>query len=119
MISKFGTEIRKIRLKQGDSLRKMATKLGISSAFLSAMEVGRKTIPMDYVDKIASLYLLSDEEKDVLLDSINETNKRVSLELEQMNEAQKNISLVFARKINTADEELLEKLRKALLEDDN
>lgn len=119
MISKFGVEIRKIRSKKGDSLRKMAMRLGISSAFLSAMEVGRKTIPLDYVDKIALLYSLNEEEKAVLLDSINETNQRVSLELEKMTENQKNISLIFARKINSADDELLEKLRKVLLEDED
>ncbi len=119
MISKFGIEIRKIRSRKGDSLRKMAIKLNISSTFLSAMEVGRKNIPIEYVDKIAELYELSNEEIAKLEDSINETNKRVSFELEMMSEAQRNVSLIFARKIKTADDMLLEKLRKALLEDED
>lgn len=119
MISKFGIEIRKIRAKKGDSLRKMAVKLGVSSTFLSAMEVGRKNIPNDYIAKIAELYELNEEEIASLEDSINETNKRVSFELEMMSEAQKDVSLIFARKIKTADDKLLEKLRKALLEDED
>ena len=54
-----------------------------------------------------------------LENSIHETNERVSIELAVMSEAQKDISLMFARKIKTADEELLKKLKKALLDEEN
>ena len=97
----------------------MAIKLDVSSTFLSAMEVGRKTIPLEYVEKICNIYNLTEEEKNELEDSINETNKRVSIELEAMNESQKDVSLIFARKIKNADSELLEKLKKVLLEDED
>lgn len=36
-----------------------------------------------------------------------------------MNEAQKDVSLMFARKIKTADEDLLRKLKEALLDEKN
>ena len=36
-----------------------------------------------------------------------------------MNEAQKDISLMFARKIKTADEDLLKRLKEALLDEEN
>ena len=51
--------------------------------------------------------------------SIYETNKKVPLELEKMNEAQKDVSLLFARKIKTADNDLLKKLKEALLNEEN
>lgn len=117
MISKFGEFIRTIRKRQNDSLRDMAKKMDISATFLSAMEVGRKNIPISYVDKITEVYSLTNEEKEQLLDAVQETNNRVSLELSQMNENQKEVTLVFARKIQNADEGLIEKLRK-VLEDD-
>ena len=119
MISKFGLYIRKIREKENDSLRQMAIKLGISAAFLSAMEVGRKPIPVEYVDKIKSIYNLTEEQEIELENSIHETNERVPIELAAMNEAQEDISLMFARKIKTADEELLRKLKEALLDEEN
>ena len=97
----------------------MAIKLGISAAFLSAMEVGRKPIPVDYVEKIKSIYNLTEEQEVELENSIHETNERVPIELAAMNEAQKDISLMFARKIKTADEELLRKLKEALLDEEN
>jgi len=117
MISKFGEFIRIIRKKENDSLRDMAKKMGVSATFLSAMEVGRKNIPLSYVDKITALYELDESEKAKLIEAIQETNDRVSLELSQMNESQKEVTLVFARKIQNADAELIEKLRK-VLEDD-
>lgn len=117
MISEFGRCIRKIRDKNNDSLRQMAIKLNISAAFLSAMEVGRKQVPIEYASKIKKIYNLSDEEENKIIDSIYETNQRVPIELENMNEAQKDISLMFARKIKTADDELLRKLKEALLDE--
>lgn len=119
MISKFGKCIRSIREKENDSLRQMAIKLGISAAFLSAMEVGRKQIPLDYVDRIKDIYELSTEQVIELEDCINETNEKVSIELSMMNESQKDISSMFARKIKTADEDLLRKLKEALSDEEN
>lgn len=117
MISKFGICIKKIREKENDSLRQMAIKLGISAAFLSAMEVGRKPIPVEYLDKIKAIYNLSHEDEIELENSIYETNERVPIELEAMTEAQKDVSLMFARKIKTADDELLKKLKEALMDE--
>ncbi len=119
MISKFGTYIRKIRKEENESLRSMAKKLDISPAFLSAMEVGRKSIPLEYVEKIKSLYSLTDLQVIELENSIYETNEKVSIELINMSEAQKNVSLIFARKIQTADENLLQKLKDALADEQN
>lgn len=106
--------MREIREKNNESLRQMAIRLGKSAAFLSAMEVGRKTIPLDYVDIISKTYNLNEIEVSKLEDSINITNSKVSIELEKMSEAQKDISLMFARRIKNADENLLSKLREAL-----
>ena len=119
MISKFGLYIRKIREKENDSLRQMAIKLGISATFLSAMEVGRKQIPLEYVEKIKGIYDLTEEQVMELEDSIYETNERLPIELALMNDAQKDVSLMFARRIKTADENLLRKLKDALLDEEN
>ena len=116
MISAFGKCVRKIR--GAESLRTMATKLGMSPSFLSAMEVGRKKIPMEYCERIKEVYELTDEQATELFDAIVETNGHVDIEVAKMEEAQKNVSMVFARKIETADPEMVEKLRKVLLGED-
>lgn len=117
MISKFGTVMRKFRSRTGESLRTMSSKLDISPAFLSAMEVGRRLVPQEYALRIKEVYNLNEQDYAELQDAVMETNQRVDIELAKMNEAQKEVSMVFARKIENADPELIEKLRKALLDD--
>lgn len=119
MVSNFGKFMRKIRIDRNESLRTMAQNLEISAAFLSAMEVGRKNIPIEYIEKIVTIYNLDDIKKIELENSIYETNNKVQLELNIMNEAQKDVSLLFARKIKTADDKLIELLREALLNEEN
>ena len=119
MISSFGIVMREIRKSAGDSLIVCAKKLEVTPAFLSSMEVGRKSIPAYYPDKIKELYNLNEESYISLYNAMIETNKHVDIEIEKMNDAQKEVSMAFARKIENADPELIEKLRKALLDDQN
>ena len=42
MITSLGTFLRKLRLAKGEILKDMAECLGVSSAFLSAVENGKK-----------------------------------------------------------------------------
>lgn len=55
-LSKFGAKVREYRRAYGVTLSTMASTLGASTAFLSAMETGRSKIPMDWVEKIASYF---------------------------------------------------------------
>ena len=112
MISAFGKCMRKIR---GDeSLRTCAKRLDITASFLSAMEVGKRMIPDNYYEKIKELYHLNEEKSNELYESIIYTNQRVDIELAKMNEAQQQTTVMFARKIENADPDLIEKLRKVL-----
>ena len=102
MISAFGVVMRKVRSTTGDSLRTCATKLGITAAFLSSMEVGRKSVPTFYPEKIKNLYSLDEQGYIELYNAMIETNKHVDIEIEKMNEAQRNIYGI-CRRIEKAD----------------
>ncbi len=118
MVSEFGKVMREIRASTGDSLRDLAVKLEVSAAFLSAMEVGKKKIPLEYVDKICDIYNLDYATKLKLEDAANVTNHKVVLDLSGLDKEQTEASLAFARKIKTADPELVKKLLDALAEID-
>ena len=115
----FGKIMNEIREKENESLRTMAKRLNISAAFLSAIELGKKTIPLEYADNITKEYHLSQEYHDRIVDAISEANNQIKLGLGNLNNEQKDIALLFARKIDKADPELLEKLRKALGDEKN
>ena len=66
MLTEFGKALRKIRIDRQQLLKDMANKLGVSSAYLSAVENGKRRMPQDWVSKIASIYSLdSDAQADL------------------------------------------------------
>lgn len=110
--------MRTIRKKRGENLSTMADKMGCTMAFLSAMEVGKRLIPDGYLEKIIEIYELSIEEQENLAEAIIVTNKKISIDIEKLDQEHREISLAFARKINHANQKTLEELRKILIGDD-
>lgn len=55
-LTDFGKAVRKARLDTEETLSTMAESLGVSPAFLSAMETGRKKIPEEWVVKIHKFF---------------------------------------------------------------
>ena len=119
MTSTFGKTLKKYRKIHKDTLKSLADKLDISLPFLSSIEIGRRKVTIDIIKKIRDLYSLTEEEYNELFIAMVDSNDRVSIEISKMNEAQREVSLAFARKIENADPQLLEKLRKVLVETDD
>jgi transcriptional regulator with XRE-family HTH domain len=112
MLTSFGIAIRKIRLDRGLKLRDMADKLDLTSAFLSAIETGRKPIPKGYVEAVTQALGLSEIETRDLCRAADETRTTVDVD----NLAAENRELVasFARRVNQLPPDFLERLRKLL-----
>ncbi|QYJ20164.1 helix-turn-helix domain-containing protein [Achromobacter sp. ES-001] len=51
-LTEFGKAVRKARIDTGQTLLSMATALGTTASFLSAMETGRKKIADQWIAKI-------------------------------------------------------------------
>ncbi|WP_455477636.1 helix-turn-helix domain-containing protein [Bartonella sp. B41] len=66
MLTSFGKILRELRIDRLERLFDMSKKLGISSAFLSSIEIGKRSIPVGMEEKIIELYAL-DKEIEVLL----------------------------------------------------
>lgn len=118
MYTEFGKVLRHIRLDNFENMKDMAEKLNVSTSFLSAVEVGKKNIPLKWVDEISKIYKLDDEKKKELLNAYDITQQKVSLNLETMDEKQQNVSLMFARSIKNIDPNTLDKLKKLLEEEE-
>ena len=61
MLTKFGKELRKIRIENDEILKDMADKLNVTAAYLSAVENGNRKVPDAWVNTIVTKYNLSDE----------------------------------------------------------
>ncbi|KHF28295.1 Helix-turn-helix domain protein [Anoxybacillus sp. BCO1] len=51
MLTEFGRFCRKLRIDNGELLKHMADKLGVTSSYLSAVENGKRNVPQDWVEK--------------------------------------------------------------------
>ena len=56
MLTSIGRFLRKLRIDNGEILKDMAEALGGSSAFLSAVENGKKKMTEGWIEKLKSIY---------------------------------------------------------------
>jgi len=118
-VKKLATFLRMLRLQNGQVLKDMADLLGVSSAFLSAVENGKKKMPSDWYEKLRESYGLNDEQYDNLKQLAMESQKTISLNLEDTSDSKRQLAATFARQFNDLDEsvcglimDILERRRK-------
>lgn len=114
----FGFYLRQLRKEHNVSLQTLAEKLNVSVTFLSLIENNKKAVPTNYGDKLIEIFNLSPDQSKELRNSIDYSNKKISIDLQDMNDTQQEVTLAFARTINTASQKKLDDLRKVLENDD-
>ena len=97
MLTNFGKALRKMRIDHEEFLKDMAKKLGVTVAYLSAVENGRRDVPDAWVNKLAESYSLSKEEKKKLQNYAYEGKSSIKIDFAGLNEEEKEIALAFAR----------------------
>lgn len=110
MVTAFGKFCRKLRIDNGELLFDMAEKLGVSTAFLSKVENGRRKPPEEWEDKIIHLYNLEGGKKAEFDDCFFRAKNADSIDIRNYDDENKNLMLSFARKFETLDKEALRKM---------
>ena len=110
MLTALGKELRVLRMNKNEILKDMASKLNITSAYLSAIENGKREPTRKFMDTLFALYNLSDDEKERLNNAYFITIDCVNINLSNQSEAHKDLSLVFARKFDELTDEQVKKL---------
>ncbi len=101
MITTFGKFCRILRMDRDQLLKDMADLLGVSSAFLSSVENGKKEVPASWFEKIKLLYSLDEKKSEELFNAIEASRKELRINLEQMEAEDRILALSFARKLET------------------
>ncbi|MGI6107405.1 MAG: helix-turn-helix domain-containing protein [Lachnospiraceae bacterium] len=114
MRTSLGRILRNLRLDNNQILKDMADVLEVSSAFLSAVENGKKKMPDDWVDKLAVEYHLDDDQKEGLRNAAMESQKTISLDISGASPVAKQLAVSFARNFNDMDENTTKKLMNIL-----
>lgn len=114
MLTKFGKELRAIRLERDELLRDMAGKLGVTVAYLSAVENGNRKIPDEWIQRIAVLYDLRDEEVKKLQRYAYEDRNDIKINMENVTTGQRNLAYSFARRFQDLSSNDVEELQSIL-----
>lgn len=117
MYTEFGKWLRTFRISIGIRLYDMSKALSVSSSFISAVETGKKSIPLDFVEKIIKNYDLSDEQIAALKNAVKLTRddelrckKSIQLKVDTSKSDVQELLYCFARKAD----ELTEEEKKAM-----
>lgn len=116
-ITPFGKELRKLRIDADEILLNMADKLGITAAYLSSIENGKRDIPKDFIKKISSVYSLSKDQIKVLETAMIETQQKIVMTFPEECKENKDFietALLFARDISKLSKDQLREIRKIL-----
>lgn len=104
MWTPLGKALRRLRIDKGMRLLTMAEDLGVSAAFLSAVEHGRKSPPADLVEKVIEKYQLTDTAGVELRHAATQSVGAIKVSLAGKGDASRELAQVFARNFGTLDE---------------
>lgn len=105
MKTTLGNFLRKLRLKNGEKLKDMADNLNVSSAFLSAVENGKKKMPDSWYEKLAKIYNLSAKQREDLETAVIESGETVELKIKDIPSSNRELAVCFARHFDSLDAE--------------
>jgi transcriptional regulator with XRE-family HTH domain len=117
MITEIGKQLRLLRINTGDSLRTMSTKLGISAAYLSSIENGKRNVPDEFDKLIFAAYSLSEREMKIIKDSIYNSKEKHTVDLTTIDDKKRKVLLALTEE--NLHEETIDKLCALISEDNN
>lgn len=114
MLTVFGKKTRNIRMDNNELLKDMADKLGVTSAYLSAVETGKRRVPAKWVESISEKYGLSGEQKKELQEACDQSVLEVKIELRNMEQRKTQAAVSFAKQLENLSDYELENIMKIL-----
>lgn len=96
----------------------MAKKLGVTAAYLSAVEKDKNNIPTEWCERIIEIYNLDKEEITALNKAIIGSRKNISIE--EMNSEDRNFVFLFIQyfsDLNESEKEKVKSLINTLIEE--
>lgn len=111
-ITEIGKELRKLRIDRDERLLEMASRLGVSAAFISAVETGKKSPPSGFEEKVAASYDLNSEAVARLKQAADRSRKTFTLE--PSSARGRDTAAMFARQVDKLSEDDLFEIQAIL-----
>jgi transcriptional regulator with XRE-family HTH domain len=104
--------------KETPKLKDLADAMGVSSAYLSAVETGKKPASAALVDKISDLFKVDMEKRRELHRLALQSAKFVQLQLAGKDSKTRTLATEFARRFPTLDEDTVDTLLQVIQRDE-
>lgn len=115
--TEFGKFIRKKMIDHNENLMELGKLLNVSTAFVSAVLTGNKSIPDGWDEILAEHYKLNAEEKNALCDAYCNTKSSIRIEMDSTSLPQRRLAIQFQRKLNSLSDEEIKSLFEILDEE--
>ena len=107
----FGAKVRELRAKKNVTLKEMAEALSVSSAYLSALEHGKRGTPTWYmVQRIITFFNVIWDEAEELQRLAELSNPKITIDTGGLTPKATELTNMMARKIGGLSEESLDHL---------
>lgn len=112
----FGEFFKILRIKNKEVLLDASKFLGVSSAYVSAVECGKRSIPEEWREKIISHYSLSSKDTAELDRAIENSRATIEVNLSGVSDTRRAVALQFCRSFNDMEEDVASKILEILEE---
>ena len=107
----FGEAVRELRAKRGVSQKEMAEAIGVSAAYLSALEHGRRGKPsFDFLQRVAGYFHIIWDDAEALFAIADQSDPRVVVDTVGLSSAHTAFANRLSRVIGQLDEEAIGEL---------
>ena len=115
MLTEFGKNLRMMRIAHGNkTLGDLGEMLGVSAAFISAVETGKKSVPPSFINQLQAMLGLSVDEIRSLELAAAKQAKEVSMGLHDRSDRARELAVAFARRFENMSDAEVEKVYKQL-----
>ncbi|CAM3103035.1 helix-turn-helix domain-containing protein [Cupriavidus taiwanensis] len=115
MLTSFGRFLRELRHQHTELMKDMADKLGVSAAFLSAVETGKKSIPPTWTKSLTDAYKLPPAAVSQMQSAIDASARSVTIDLANQSEERRSAAVALARQFGDLSDDQLASLKQAML----
>lgn len=110
----FGEFFRILRIKHHEVLNDAKEFLGVSCAYISSVECGKRPVPSDWEEKIIEHYKLNEKNVVKLKKAINDSVTSIKIGLVNATNTQRNMVMQFQRSFENLDDESAKEIIKIL-----
>lgn len=114
-ITTFGKEARRVRIDRELMLKDQAEAMGVTAPFISSIESGRKPIPSNWIDRMATALSLTPQEVKSLKKAAENSSKEEKISLSaKTSPLGRETAMLMARNFDTLTEQDFIEIRNVL-----